>query len=295
MFARPLTDTVSIALTGNFNRRDVFVPSKENVGRIAYNDDGSRATFFPGFNNFIGSVPGNGIAVPLTNRLYSNQARTDRWGVAGKVDFEPSDNTYFWLTGAYSKLDQEVLQSYSDVRSAFICFSFFGCVNRAVTQSGDTGTIEVSFDEAAFSEMATSNNVSQLTSFQFGGRHFSDSGITVELKGSYSRAKQDQEDYFSFFGQSARSILLDYDLSNPLDPQFAIQNPASVLDPATYNLRRVDYIPLSLKETVFDAMFNVGFNSDPEDYGFGAKAGVRYKVSDRNKRERFVQNNVTAL
>ena len=295
VFARPLSDSVSVALTGNFNRRDVFVPSKENVGRIAFNDDGSRATFFPGFNNFIGPVPGNGIAVPLTNRLYSNLARTDRWGLAGKIDFRPSDLTYLWLTGAYSKLNQRVLQSYSDVRSAFICFSFLGCVNRATSQVDENGTIEVSFNDAAFSETATSRNVSQLGSVQFGGQHLAENGISAELKGSYSEAKQDQEDYFSFYGQNARSILLDYDLGDPLDPQFAIRDAASVLDPATYNLRRVDYIPLSLKERVFDGTFNVGYNVDRTDSGFGAKAGVRFKSSDRDKKERFVQNNVTEL
>lgn len=295
VFARPLSDTVSIALTANFNRRDVYVPSKENVARIAFNPDGTRATFFPAFNNFIGPVPGNGIAVPLINRLYSNLARTDRWGGAGKIDFRPDDRTYIWLTGSYNKLDQQVLQSYSDVRNPFLCFGFLGCVNRAVTQSGNTGTIEIRFDDAAFSEMATSSNQSQLASGQFGVQHTATDDLSLGFRGSYSEARQNQDDYFSFFGQNARLISFGYDLTDPLNPQFNVANADSVFDPRTYNLRRVDYIPLRLKETVLDTLFNVAYNSDAGDRGFGIKAGVRFKISDRGYTERFVQNNVTAL
>ncbi len=295
VFARPLSDTVSIALTANFNRRDVYVPSKENVARIAFNPNGSRATFFPAFNNFIGPVPGNGIAVPLINRLYSNLARTDRWGGAGKIDFRPDDRTYIWLTGSYSKLDQQVLQSYSDVRNPFLCFGFLGCINRAVSQSGNTGTIEIQFNDAAFSEMATSRNLSQLAAGQFGVQHTATDDLSLEFRGSYSVAHQDQDDYFSFFGQDARLIRFAYDLTDPLNPQYNVANAASVFDPTSYHLRRVDYIPLRLKETVLDTLFNVAYNSEADDRGFGIKAGVRFKISDRSYEEKFIQNNVTAL
>lgn len=295
VFARPLSSKVALAFSANFDRRDTFTPSRENVGRVAFNDDGSRATFIPGTNNFIGGVPGNGIAVPSTNRLYAGNSQIDRWGFAGKLDSKPDDSTYLWLVGTYSQLNQHVYETYSDVRQPFICFVFAGCVDRAENQNGATGTIIEQFEDAAFSEMQTSHNLSQLTAVEGGIQRDLGDRARIELKGAFSEARQDQTDYFSFFGQDAREIRFDYDISDPMSPIFTVADADAVFDPSTYHLRKVDYIPLHLKERVGDVQLNLAYNADADDRGLGVKTGLRFKVSDRDKREKFVTNTVTPL
>lgn len=294
VYAKPLSDTVALAFTANLNRRHVFLPSKENVGRVAFNADGSRATFFPGFNNFIGPVPGNGIAVPLTNRLYANDTQTDRSGFASKLDFRLGGTTTAWLTAAYTRLDQHVNDSYSDVRQPFLCFAFAGCVNRAVSQSGSTGTITERFNDAAFSEALTSRNLSQLTTAAAGVEHLIGDRGKLEFKAALSQARQDQNDYYSFFGQDARDITFDYDIGNPMSPAFTVHDADNVFNPATYKLRRVDHLELHLKEKVVDSSLKYGYNASDEDRGWGFKVGGRYKLTDRKFVESLVTNVPTA-
>jgi TonB-dependent receptor len=285
VYARPLSPEWAIAVTANFNRRDVFLPSRENVGRVAFNDEGNRVTFFPGFNNFIGGTPGNGIAVPLTNRQYANAAQTDRSGFAGRLDYRPDSDASAWITWAYSRLDQVVEQSYSDVRQPFLCFPP-GCTDRALSQRGNAGRVLVRFDDAAFSESAISENLSQLKTLQGGFERYLGTAGLLEFRSSWSQAKQEQTDYFSFYGQNARDIEIDYDLSDWRAPQFSVADP-TVFDAATYNLRRIDHLELDLGERVWDNSLKYGFNAGADDRGFGFKVGARYKRTDRDYREFF--------
>ncbi len=288
VMARKLSSELAITASASLNRRHEVVSSRENVARVAFNADGSRATFFPAFNNFIGPVPGNGIAVPLINRLYASDTLTDRVSFGTRLDWRPSAEMAAWVTLGYTKADQDHRQSYSDVRQPFLCFPFFGCVNRAESQTGNTGTIRVAFNDAAFTEAQTSRNKSDLGFMQLGAHRFVGDAIKLELRSSLSQARQNQEDYFSFFGQDKRDILFDYDLSNPLSPTYRVRDADNVFDPNTYKLRRVDHIPLSLKEKVSDTILSAAFNSEPEDTGWGGKVGLRFKTSDRSYREKFI-------
>lgn len=144
VYASPLTDRVGLAASVNFNRRHIFMPIKNNEARIYFNDPaagGARAVFFPLFHHPTGPAPGNGIVLPLVNRLVSNSTQTERYGVAAKIDFAITQSSIAWVTAATSILDQTVLGTNNDVRQPFLCFAFLGCRHNVTSQTGgQTGT-----------------------------------------------------------------------------------------------------------------------------------------------------------
>lgn len=290
VYASPLTDRVGLTASVNFNRRHIFMPIKNNEARVYFNDPaagGARAVFFPLFHHPTAPAPGNGIAVPLVNRLVSNSTRTERYGAAAKIDFAITQSSIAWMTAATSILDQTVFGANNDVRQPFLCFAFLGCRHNVSSQTGGqtgTGSINVvNGVETLFSDALKSNNNSRLNSAQIGLDHFIGDDLTLELRAGYSRATQEQLDQGAFYAVATpdANYVTNYDLSDPLNPIFNVDDPDTVFDPARYTLARFNHLELDLEEDVIDIIANLGFNTGPEDRGWGFKGGLRYKKNDR--------------
>ena len=302
VYASPLTDRVGLTATVNFNRRHIFMPIKNNEARVYFNDpaaDGARAVFFPLFHHPTGPAPGNGIAVPLVNRLVSNSTQTERYGAAAKIDFAIAESSIGWVTAATSILDQTVFGTNNDVRQPFLCFDFLGCRHNVSSQTGGqtgAGSIKVVKGvDTLFSDSLKSNNDSRLNSVQIGLDHFIGDDWALELRAGYSRATQEQLDQGAFYAVATpdANYVTNYDLSDPLNPVFNVHDPDTVFDPARYTLARFNHLELDLEEDVIDIIANFGFNTGPEDHGWGFKGGLRYKNNERKYAEFYDRYNTT--
>ena len=288
-YADQLSDSWAIAASINWNRTDFITPVRNNEARVYFDENGDRTGVFGEFNHSEGAQPGNGIDVPLTNRFISRASESDRYGGGVRIDFRPTEETDIWAVATANLLDQKIFRVENDVRLGFICGGFFnGCVNRAVEQQGgNTGTGTILFqnsDESLFSEAQDATEDSSLFALQLGVNHRFNGSWALEAKGSFSKAEQDTAGFISRYAVPGTEVdlTLTYDLSDRLRPQFFVDEPSRVFDPARYDLTTVNQEFSALNEDVIDIDASVAFNLEENDLGWGGKAGVRYKNTDRN-------------
>lgn len=308
VYAAPLNDKFAITATANYNHRDFFFPHRNNEARRYFDDTGVGVSI--GFNHPIGETLGNGIPVPIANRLNSSSVETDRYGGAFKLDFRPSDSTDISLTGAISVLNQEVFGTENDIRQPLFCFAFFGCNLAATEQIGGatgTGVIEIAAAESIFSDSLLSANDSKLRTVMAALEHRFNDDWTLEGKLATSRATQEQFDLGFFYSVpladlsdpdpatpgNPNGLTWRYDFSDPANPIINVDDPGRIFDPTTYDLQRANQLGLDLQEDNLDLKLNIAYNVDTDDFGFGFKAGLRYKDVDRDFSEFRTQYNTS--
>ncbi len=296
-YAAPISERFAIAATANYNRRDFFFPHRNNEARRYFNDEGAGVSI--GFNHPVGQNLGNGVAVPIANRLNSSSTETDRYGGAFRLDFRPVDQTDIWLNSTISILDQNVFGTENDMRQPLFCFSFFGCSLSAVEQTGGAtgvGVIDIKAAESIFSDSLSSENDSKLGSVIAGLDHRFDDDWTLELRFAASKASQEQFDLGFFFAVPAEDAAMTwrYDFSDPASPIINVDEPDRIFNPSLYRLLRANELGLDLSEDNRDMKLNFAYNADDDDSGLGFKWGVRRKNVDREFSEYRLQFNASA-
>ncbi len=269
LYAGQLTENVGLALSASYNQRDLGKPSQLTRGR-------SRTIDFPSQDD---------VRVVREHRILSESAPTKRIGLSAKLDWTPDEDTYVWFTTAYNDLDQTINHNKADVR---IPSSAEGLTLDANGQSGtlriDDTSKSFSTGRAAFSEVGEFANKADLTLFQVGIDKIINDDITVNAKAGYSEANNSREAEYYLFMRAVGVTDVAFDDSNILNPSFSVINPSpeNYFDPNQYSLLYRNMLPEKAEEQVLDAIATIAFNADFDDDGWGLKAGVQYRTTDRS-------------
>ena len=127
-------------------------------------------------------------------------------------------------------------------------------------------------------------NESDLFALQAGYEQMFNDDVTLVVKGGYSEASNSRDAEYYLFMRAGRRTDVAFDNTDVGHPRLSIVNPlpATYFDPSQYNLLYRNLLPEIAEEDVLDLLATISFNADADDEGWGAKAGLRYKKTDRS-------------
>ena len=268
LYVGQLSETIGLAASASYNKREVGKPSQLTRGR-------SRSIDFPEADD---------VRVVREHRILSESAESERTGLSAKLDFAPDDDTYAWITTAYSKVDQTIHHAKTDVR---IPSSATGLT---LNPNGTSGILRIDDSGAsfgtgrsAFSEVGEFVNESELTVFQAGYENRLSEDLTLLVKGGYSEASNSRDAEYYLFMREGGVTDVAFDGSDVESPQLGVisPEPASYFDPSNYGLLYRNLLPEVADEDLLDISPTLAFNAEPGDEGFGITIGLRYKKTDR--------------
>ena len=268
LYVGQLTENIGLAASASFNKRDTGKPSQLTRGR-------ARSIDFPDVND---------VRVVREHRILSESSPTERTGFSVKFDYTPDTDSYAWVTAGYNTVDQTLHHAKTDVR---IPSSATGLTLDAVGQSGtlriDDSGIGFGLRRSAFSEVGEFVNESDLTFIQTGYEKLINDDLTLLAKGGYSKASNSRDAEYYLFMRRGGVTDVAFDGSDAGHPQLGVVDPVpgTYFDPGQYSLLYRNLLPEKAEEEVIDILSNIAFNADQDDEGWGVKAGLRYKKTDR--------------
>ncbi|NQE61641.1 TonB-dependent receptor [Caulobacter sp. RHG1] len=247
------------------------------------------ATFDTGFYNFYddkgqritGSGQGNGVAVPNQDRYWFNPTTRKRWGLTGKLEFQPSETLEAYVLGGYYNFKTHYERN--EVELSLAPNSQATVLDQtATTGRYATGGVRIGYID---------DRIDQTTKVvQAGATWRPAPGHVVTLRGSASRATYDERyPMFKYTtgvtrrapGVSGTSqvgvtdFAFGYDTSN-FDFRYILPV-AAYNNLSNYSLQYYrPFVARNADDTLYTARVDYAFNRDRDDRGFGFGAGVSY-------------------
>jgi TonB-dependent receptor len=270
--------TFGLVVSGNYQTLASYTETHMTSDTVHYNFYDAKGV------RQVGNNLGNGIAVPQLDKYWYVMDKRDRYGLTGKLEFQPTASLHAFVTGGYYffRDDMERNELVIDPRNTL----------RVFDQTPTSGRYPGADIEIGWSNQVTTTR----TRLVQGGVDWKPADHQVlSLRGAWSRATYDEPiKMIKYASGIVRSPALpagqlggaasltatspyafDYDTSAP-NQQFAVPR-AAYDDYANYTLLywRPDY-RRNAADDIATARLDYAFNQGPDDRGFGAGAGASF-------------------
>lgn len=272
------SDQFGFVLTGNYYKRDSYIPQVEYGSSRSWFDADNAD---PVTGQFARTEPygggGEGFEVPSERRWYWYHNERQRYGASAKFEYQPDDNQYNWLQLIYNTArDDEARQTdllrlnggnaVSQTRNAD------GSVTSVIEGNTrhDVYLGQFDFERTLFSATA-------------GGEYTLSNDANLKVVGTYSRAEFDNPEFWTEWRQD-QGTASNFSVTSfgGSDYDFDITNPALYNDLSTYEPNRARALDSrQLEEDVYEFSVDYGVNNESGSVGWGYKVGAKYRNVER--------------
>ncbi|WP_221032765.1 TonB-dependent receptor [Actomonas aquatica] len=191
----------------------------------------------------------------------------ERYGVSAAIEGRPNENLDWYVRGNYNRF-KDTEQRYRTV----IDFT----EGDLVALDANSATIE---DLRRFRRDLRDRVKDQDLQAVSAGFDFRNSAWTIDGKLGYSKGHEESPDETQYrFRRNTRDGVFTYDFSNAYDLRISQLAGASIENPASYELQRVEFTSDAGDETEFDALLNARY-----DFGGDAPSFVKFGGAFRSK------------
>lgn len=213
---------------------------------------------------------GTGYAVPSQRLFYNYENNRDRLGLQARLDWHPAANIAGYISAYH--FHQDEYSDRNDLNAAVQSSS------KDLNQTATTGTLTNVSQDMQLGRYRWHRDMYGLY-----GRLSADLGNGWKVDGgsSWSLGTVFNPQTTDLFTQSNMSFTYD---TSGFAPVFTAVSAANASNYALYPLTQHQEQDYFLNENRFDEQLNVGYNADPDDRGFGFKAGLRYSADFQHVR-----------
>ena len=238
--------------------RDINVPQLEA---------GSSRYFFSSSGKPTTAYGGNGYAVPANRLLYNYQNHRERYGLQGRLDWRPDDQTSVYLGSYYF---HQVERSYRNTLNASLSSS-----TKASDQTATSGDLS---GVSQLDQLGRYRWDRQVYGVYLRGKREFRNGWVLDGGSSVSHSNVNNPQRSDQFTRSGLSFSYADALGVPAFKQLT----SGGFNPSAYNSVSVTQERYTLNETDLDEQINPSHNDKANDHGFGICAGGRYTNTSQN-------------
>lgn len=223
----------------------------------------------------------SGFAAARRNQLYLFENSQERLSLAGKLEYQPSEDTYASLfAGMFYQDEQETRHEHLVVSNPNI---------RPINHTIDSGEWTVAQVQAGFVYQPEESTTSVLTGTF--GQAFGEKG-QLDITASLSRADMDvirNMSKFATTGGYSVDASFSYDMSGG-DPIIDFNNPAFANDPMLQDAAYIRARTQDIRQDIAYLDASYGWNFAQE--GFGFEIGANFTGRDQSFDREYIQGNV---